>query len=113
MMTVTEKAAYLKGLVEMAHFDADTDEVKIISVTLRSASTTIIATMTTAAVTMIVAAAIMTTATILRLSAPLAARQSALMRVFLMKNQFSAPLAARLLSSILTTRTTATTNNHF
>ena len=30
MMTVTEKAAYLKGLVEMAHFDADTDEVKII-----------------------------------------------------------------------------------
>lgn len=30
MMTVTEKAAYLKGLVEMAHFEADTDEVKII-----------------------------------------------------------------------------------
>lgn len=30
MMTVTEKAAYLKGLVEMAHFDAETDEVKII-----------------------------------------------------------------------------------
>ena len=29
-MTVTEKAAYLKGLVEMAHFEADTDEVKII-----------------------------------------------------------------------------------
>lgn len=30
MMTVTEKAAYIKGLVEMAHFDAETDEVKII-----------------------------------------------------------------------------------
>lgn len=30
MMTVTEKAAYLKGLVEMAHFEKDTDEVKII-----------------------------------------------------------------------------------
>lgn len=30
MMTVTEKAAYLKGLVEMAHFEAETDEVKII-----------------------------------------------------------------------------------
>ena len=30
MMTVTEKAAYLKGLVETAHFEADTDEVKII-----------------------------------------------------------------------------------
>lgn len=30
MMTVTEKAAYLNGLVEMAHFEADTDEVKII-----------------------------------------------------------------------------------
>lgn len=30
MMTVTEKAAYLKGLVEMAHFEADTDEIKII-----------------------------------------------------------------------------------
>ena len=29
-MTVTEKAAYLKGLVEMAHFEKDTDEVKII-----------------------------------------------------------------------------------
>lgn len=29
-MTVTEKAAYLKGLAEMAHFDGDTDEVKII-----------------------------------------------------------------------------------
>lgn len=30
MMTVTEKAAYLKGLAEMAHFEAETDEVKII-----------------------------------------------------------------------------------
>lgn len=30
MMTVTEKAAYLKGLVEMAHFEAETDEVKLI-----------------------------------------------------------------------------------
>ena len=30
MMTVTEKAAYLKGLAEMAHLDADKDEVKLI-----------------------------------------------------------------------------------
>lgn len=30
MMTVTEKAAYLKGLAEMAHFDKETDEVKLI-----------------------------------------------------------------------------------
>lgn len=30
MMTVTEKAAYLKGLAEMAHFDGETDEVKLI-----------------------------------------------------------------------------------
>lgn len=30
MMTVTEKAAYLKGLAEMAHFDKDTDEGKLL-----------------------------------------------------------------------------------
>ena len=30
MMTVTEKAAYIKGLVDMAHFEAETDEVKLI-----------------------------------------------------------------------------------
>lgn len=30
MMTVTEKAAYLKGLAEMAHFDQETDETKLI-----------------------------------------------------------------------------------
>ena len=31
MMTVTEKAAYLKGLAEMAHFDKETDEGKLIT----------------------------------------------------------------------------------
>ena len=30
MMTVTEKAAYIKGLAEMAHFDKETDEVKLL-----------------------------------------------------------------------------------
>lgn len=34
MMTVTEKAAYLKGLAEMAHFEAETDEVKLIKAML-------------------------------------------------------------------------------